>query len=87
MKVLATLTAEEMAALVELQKRRDNAALKVGVAVLEQQQIVSRQNQVIAESVQQEKVMAANMARAYGIDPDRVKFTIDYENGTLVEID
>lgn len=66
--------------------KRDDAALRAGVAALECQKIMNTMNAVIEQNLREERALVNKFAAENGIDVSQVNFKIDYQAGLLIEI-
>jgi len=78
------LSIEHAAAVRGFQAVRDKAALKVGVAAIEFEAIRAQQTKIINNTTALERRTAFDLAREYGIDPEKVHFEFDLGSGEIV---
>jgi hypothetical protein len=66
-------------------QERDQAAQVIGVAWIEFEQLRVKMMRKVDQSIREEKMIVAQLAAAYGIDPDKNKFRLDYDRAVFIK--
>lgn len=84
-EILAKLSDAEVTQFKTLMAARDEAALKAGVATLEANRTINTMQNIINESIRQERQLMEAIIKNHNIDTNEYNFSIDYENGEIIK--
>ena len=79
------LSPEELQPILDLRRRRDHAALLIGIATHDWRRAVASAEQIIADAGEGERVYAERILRVKGLDPDAGDYRIT-EDGRILAL-
>lgn len=82
---LAQLTPEDLAKITIYRDKRDEAAMRLGVAEIELEKLKREIMVAVAQLFREEDQVAAELAHKYGIDKSK-RWAVDHNTGIIHEI-